>query len=483
LIEIRSDPAGITLGDHGGDVWIAGDGEHIGVMGAGGDTVTLGDEDVQVLLDHGVILRDPINGNLILASDLSAIGSGDDVLQAGVGSGFVIGGGGNDEIKTGRSNAGGIGAGDGRHIILGDGGQIDFDPSLGDTMGLVKVQALRPDITGNDLLAGGGGDDIVIGGPGSDDVSGEQGRDFIAGDFLLIDFIDGIERDVITPFQYYFEGAGDTLRSGLDGDFVFGGTQFNRFSTAASVDVIFETYGRILFVPSTSIYTISRVFNLGISGSFLDERVADGQLATRERDGLFGTAGLVVYRGLLDAMTPERVESLLSEAEFGPDYFGSVSYKDFISSLFGEPLDGATGAVGIDGFQQQTYATILGGELLDLLSETSQSTTHATKPEATKQNAAEPRRSRPEPNKELITASPRDRITSVGTPQSNNGIGQAGIEQNDDFFSLLETGGVALAAVSAGSYRQYGKARSVGSLEQRLRHWTGEGFALKGDDQ
>jgi hypothetical protein len=40
-----------------------------------------------------------------------------------------------------------------------------------------------------------------------------------------------------------------------------------------------------------------------------------------------------------------------------------------------------------------------------------------------------------------------------------------------------------LAAVSAGSYRQYGKARSVGSLEQRLRHWTGEGFALKGDDQ
>jgi hypothetical protein len=105
------------------------------------------------------------------------------------------------------------------------------------------------------------------------------------------------------------------------------------------------------------------------------------------------------------------------------------------------------------------------------------------KPEATKQNAAEPRRSRPEPNKELITASPRDRITSVGTPQSNNGIGQAGIEQNDDFFSLLETGGMALAAVSAGSYRQYGKARSVGSLEQRLRHWTGEGFALKGDDQ
>ena len=411
----------------------------------------------------------------------NAIGSGDDVLQAGVGSGFVIGGGGNDEIKTGRTIAGGIGAGDGRHIILGDGGQIDFDPSLGDTMGLVKVQALRPDITGNDLLAGGGGDDIVIGGPGSDDVSGEQGRDFIAGDFLLVDFIDGIERDVITPFQYYFEGAGDTLRSGLDGDFVFGGTQFNRFSTAASVDVIFESYGRILFVPSTSAYTISRVFNLGISGSFLDERVADGQLATRDRDGLFGTAGLVGYLGLFDALTPERLESLVSEV--GQDYFGVESIKGFISSLFGEAIDGTTGGAGIDGSQQQTDATILGGELLDLLSETRQSTKHAVKPEATKQNAAELRRSRLEPNKELIKASLRDRITLVGTPQSNEGIGQAGIEQNDDFFSLLETGGVALAAMSAGSYRQYGKARSIGSLEQRLRHWTGEGFALMGNNQ
>ena len=31
-------------------------------------------------------------------------------------------------------------------------------------------------------------------------------------------------------------------------------------------------------------------------------------------------------------------------------------------------------------------------------------------------------------------------------------------------------------------YRHYGKARSVGSLEQRLREWTASGFALRGGD-
>ena len=479
LTEINSDLAGITLGDHGDDIWIAGDGEHVGVMGTGGDTVTLGDDDVQVLLDHGVISRDRVNGNLIVASDLSAIGSGDDVLQAGVGSGFVIGGGGNDEIKTGRTLVRGIGAGDGRHIILGDGGQIDFDPSLGDTMGLVKVQALQPDITGDDILAGGGGDDIVIGGPGSDYVYGEQGRDFIAGDFLLIDYIDGMESEVLTPFKYIFEGAGDTLSSGLDGDFVFGGTQSNRFSTAASVDVIFETFGRVSFVPSTSMYTINHLYNLGISGSLLDHRVADGQLENTGIHSSFKSAELGANRQVVETITHTHDGILTSETGSELGSFVSMENNSIFSFLTDAVRVQGIDTVYLDSAQQLVFSA----QLLDPLNKILRKTVDIAEPEAVIQNAAEMRRDRLEPNKEVVAALPRAQFPSINTLQPENDIVQVGIEQNDDFLSLLETGGMVLSMASSGGYRKYGKARSVGSLEQRLRHWTGEGFALKGNDQ
>jgi hypothetical protein len=53
------------------------------------------------------------------------------------------------------------------------------------------------------------------------------------------------------------------------------------------------------------------------------------------------------------------------------------------------------------------------------------------------------------------------------------------IEEQEEMLNFLE-GSVILAA-SAGSYRQYGNPRSVGSLEQRLRVWTKNGFLLRGD--
>ena len=60
---------------------------------------------------------------------------------------------------------------------------------------------------------------------------------------------------------------------------MFGGTQFNTMGVAASVDVIFETFGRILFEQG-GIEKIERLFNLGVASSLLDERVKEGQVPT-----------------------------------------------------------------------------------------------------------------------------------------------------------------------------------------------------------
>ena len=57
----------------------------------------------------------------------------------------------------------------------------------------------------------------------------------------------GLIREAISQRDLYFMGEGDLVTTGYDGDFVFGGTQFNTMGVAASVDVIFETFGRILF--------------------------------------------------------------------------------------------------------------------------------------------------------------------------------------------------------------------------------------------
>ena len=359
-------------------------------------------------------------------------------------------------------------------------------------MGLVQIQALLPNVSGFDWLAGGAGDDIVIGGPGSDEVRGEQGRDFIAGDFLRMDFVNGFARDALTPFEYYFNGAGDTLRSGLDGDFVFGGTQFNSFSVAASVDVIFESFGRILFEVQSgvfavslgqggatssqtapSIFTIFRVFNLGISSSFLDDRVADGQRSgARGEEGSQGSAGALIYAGLLDDdLTTEEAERLTGGTLFREGFFGFLTYDDFLAALLDQGFLGNAAA-------SKPAAGVL-GEDPDSIEAAAMAPSQAPhdQNEVGSDIASDIAPTLPSSGKPLAA---REQIAGIKTPEIAAGNI---VEDDDEFLALLATGGAMMAAASTGSFRQYGKSRSVGSLEQRLREWTGDGFALKGDSR
>jgi len=74
---------------------------------------------------------------------------------------------------------------------------------------------------------------------------------------------------------------------------------------------------------------------------------------------------------------------------------------------------------------------------------------------------------------------PKDRVGQLSSEKNIQSV-QKSNDSEDDMFTLLESGGLAMSAATI--YRHYGKNRSVGSLEQRLREWTASGFALRGSD-
>ncbi|MEN8892446.1 MAG: hypothetical protein ABF283_06060, partial [Planktotalea arctica] len=452
LSRIESQPEAITLVGSSKDSWTAGRGEHVGVLGADDDTVVLGDGPVQVLLDHGYIQRSATNGKLIHAEDEVVAGWGNDSLVAGTGWGVVIGGGGNDTIATGRTQSGAVANSDGRHVILGDAGYVQFDPRLSGAMELIRVEARKPDIFGSDTLSGGAGRDIVIGGAGSDEVHGETGRDFVAGDFLLMNFENGLVRDVLVQRDLYFQGAGDLITTGYDGDFVFGGTQFNRLGVASSVDIIFETFGRILFESGRDIDKIERMFNMGVASSLLDARVQDGQVGSASRSQQTSALG----------------EDLIGSGSLG----GLTGQEDIVdqgidSSFSGAPLS-LTETAG------PAAATFLPAAATDEEGEQFAQAQQDGHKDATQLAAAD-----------LVQTIRPASLVKAGAmsfdARNASDVPEFAVQSDDEMLDFLEEGMLAMSTVAV--FRNYGKSRSVGSLEQRLRAWTESGFALRGADQ
>ncbi len=452
LGRIEAAPLPFTF-ETGDDSWTAGDGEHVAIMGAGDDTVRLGGGPVQVLLDHGYTLRDVTNAKLIHTEDETAEGWGNDSLIAGSGWGFVIGGGGNDMIATGRTDQDAPAAVDGRHILLGDAGYIDFDPILPGEMELVRIEAYLPQISGNDSLWSGAGNDVVIGGAGSDQAHGEVGRDFVAGDFLLIEYEQGLERNVITQRDYYAAGADDLVTTGYDGDFVFGGTQSNTMGVAASIDIIFETFGRILFEQGRGIDKVERIFNMGIASSLLNDRVRDGQLS-------------------VSGTTTEVEETAKAE----PDTTIPLIAEGDNAQIAAFEIEGGGLSRGASTSDQANLE-----ETTDV-DDTAQSAAARSQQHGPADIAVEPRKFARDPGAVPVAPAVQVVFNRTGNegwmPQAVAARVKT-IEEQEEMLNFLE--GSVLVAAAAGSYRQYGKPRSVGSLEQRLRVWTENGFLLRGN--
>ena len=303
-------------------------------------------------------------------------------------------------------------------------------------------------IYGNDWLAAGNGRDVVIGGGGSDEVRGEGGRDILAGDYLRVDYANGLVTEIETPQQFNFSGAGDTIRTGYDGDFVFGGTQFNRFEVSASVDIIFETFGRVLTEQGIGIDKVTYIFNQGVSGSLLDDRVADGQVLTKQ-DREYSADGYgFLDRSSIEASAPERAENQAGE--------------DLLKTFLAAQLPVGSGQQNFMGSSVTQESDDVDADLLNL-SGISMKPDLPANPAAVI-DALQTAAKSPDVKADQIT----DKVGFVSDYDS----------MPVDILSVLELGAGAAAVKSLG-LRRYGPVK-VGSLEQRLRVWDGSRFVLRG---
>ena len=155
----------IYLGSGGG--FALGGGGNDSVHASGGNNVLLGDD--------GRIAWD-IQGRLsaIVSTD-PGVGGADRLGADGGGSNIVIGGAGNDAIRT-------AGAG----ILFGDDGELDFTAGR-----LVRAMTLDEAVAGSDSIAAGAGQNVIFGGGGSDVLTAAGGNNLVFGDGGVVTFDSG----------------------------------------------------------------------------------------------------------------------------------------------------------------------------------------------------------------------------------------------------------------------------------------------------
>jgi hypothetical protein len=483
-----SNPAAVNGGV---DTWIGRNGEHLGILGAAGDHVNLRDGAATLLLDHGVIER-AANGDLARVADLNPELGGDDTAYIGASFGVIAGGAGDDRIEVGRTATGALDPLDGTQIIFGDTGHVLFDPSLPGNMDPVLIENLLPEVAGADFIRAGAGRDISMGGAGPDDIHSEAGRDITGGDFLQIKYRGGLAVELQTPQQFQLAGTGDVLRSGYDGDFVLGGTQFNRFDTASSVDITFETFARILFQPGQGIDKVLRMENQGVSGSLLDDRVQSGQ--TGSNGG--------------SAIDTTRFESNGNFGVRSDDGVSELSFLNFLQTFLSFVNDSASNGGLAAIFVDEDGRLRLNPDASNLLSGFLNGPNGSIlTPSAVEEMLNLLEQVGPDLPQGEIETPPADRVPAEdqsieeeasllqgGGQQANlrggassDVFNPSGGEMPDDYFSIIAVGAAVAAAAGAKqpnaqtggpSYRRYG-ARNVVSLEQRLRVWQDNKFGLR----
>jgi CshA-type fibril repeat protein len=153
------------------------------VGGAGNDTIRTGDD------------ADTIQGGL-----------GNDVIDAGIDADLVDGGEGSDSVQGGEG-ADTITGGTGNDLIYGG-----LDDVIGEALDLPDATDLRPD-NNRDSLVGGAGDDTIFGRDDDDTIDGGAGNDLIDGGIDEDSILGGTGNDTITGSQ----GA-DTATGGDDRD-------------------------------------------------------------------------------------------------------------------------------------------------------------------------------------------------------------------------------------------------------------------------
>ncbi|HEX2649809.1 MAG TPA: DUF4347 domain-containing protein [Burkholderiales bacterium] len=239
---IIKDAATTQDGLGGGESLDAGAGDNVLIGGAGNDILTsLGGTDVAIG-DNGSASWTGTVLTQFKSSDTAAATGGDDAIDVGDGSNYVIGGVGQD----------GIAAGTGDDVVLGDSGIVNFT-----SLGVITDAAINTEGTGgDDTIDVGGGNNVVLAGDGGDDVTALDGTDVVIGDNGSAVWTGG----VLTSFTSNDTGAGgdDTISIGTTAatagkNYAIGGVGQDTITGGENDDVVLGDNGIVHFAPDGAI--------------------------------------------------------------------------------------------------------------------------------------------------------------------------------------------------------------------------------------
>ncbi|QDT02164.1 Bifunctional hemolysin/adenylate cyclase precursor [Rubripirellula lacrimiformis] len=247
----------LTVNDlQGGNDVISGGASSDQIFGGAGNDDINGETGNDIILgDTGTINRDAVVISArVVTSALNRVRTktpetgGDDLLSGDDGNDILFGGFGTDYVNYDRSENPLAGE-SGDDIILGDGGQADFDTTTGVAI-LARIETNEPTFGSTDFITAGDGEKILFGGAGDDVLlaGGDAAPDIIVGDegIAVFDPATGIHTSITT--KTHTIGGSDTITAGNAINFLLGGSGSDTITGGDSRDVILGDNGMIDFI-------------------------------------------------------------------------------------------------------------------------------------------------------------------------------------------------------------------------------------------
>jgi len=227
----------------GNDTITAGDGRDIIAGGFGADSITANDGQNVIHGDNGEVTF-WVNGFVTNFITTNPTIGDDDTITTGVDRDIIAGGATNDTIT----------AGDGDNIVFGDHGNLDINVAGH----LNRFETLDPAIGGDDTITTGDGQDIIAGGTVNDGISADDGENFVFGDNGEAD-LDVNGRMIRFATTYPAIGGVDNITTGVDADFVMGGTAGDTINASEGENFVlgdngvadFDLSGRVIGLRTT----------------------------------------------------------------------------------------------------------------------------------------------------------------------------------------------------------------------------------------
>ncbi|MDG4650076.1 calcium-binding protein [Roseibacterium sp. SDUM158017] len=233
-----------TLDFGGDDSILAGEGNDIVIAGLGNDTVAVGQGDDVGLGDDGTVtFRNATDVETIVLTNPDRGGDDSVTAEGASGDNVLIGQKGDDTLRGGT----------GDDILAGDLVEIEVLSFAGVQPGqslvdrLARLEGVRIDIGGADLILGGAGRDLIWGGFGADELFGGEGQDMIIGDTALLErtlsyrsglvMIEGIAVETNFPFE---EGGNDDLHGNGGADIMIGNLGPDTFFGNTKDDLLYS---------------------------------------------------------------------------------------------------------------------------------------------------------------------------------------------------------------------------------------------------